>query len=64
MPASERCTASRWQAAVADPVRDIGQGLALVARAMWRLVAGLAGYAEYLTAGRGRVLQRWESNAP
>jgi len=47
-----------------DPVCDIGHGMALVARAMWRLVAGLAGYAEYLTAGRGRVLRGLESNAP
>ena len=64
VPAPENCAASRWQAAVVDPVRDIGHGLALVARAMWRLVAGLAGYAEYLTAGRGRVLRGLESNAP
>ncbi len=62
--APEHCAANRWQAAVVDPARDIGHGLALVARAVWRLMAGLAGYAEYLTAGRGRVLRGLESNAP
>jgi len=64
VPAPGNCAASRWQVAFVDPVRDIGHGMALVARAMWRLVAGLAGYAEYLTAGRGRVLRGLESNAP
>nr|WP_315463522.1 DUF2917 domain-containing protein [uncultured Rhodoferax sp.] len=64
VPAPESCAASRWQAAVADPLRDIGHGLGMVARATWRLLAGLAGYAGYLTAGRGRVLRGLDSNAP
>jgi hypothetical protein len=28
------------------------------------LLRGLAGYGEYLVAGRGRVLSRFESNPP
>lgn len=64
VPQPENCMATRWQANVVQPLRDIGQGLALVVRAMGRLLAGLAGYAEFLTAGRGKVLRGLESNAP
>lgn len=64
VPGPENCMATRWQMRVVEPLRDIGQGLALVARAMGRLLAGLAGYAEFLTAGRGKVLPGLESNAP
>ncbi len=60
----ETCLATRWQTNVVEPMRDIGHGLALVARALWRLLGGLAGYTDFLTAGRGRVLRGLESNAP
>jgi hypothetical protein len=62
--ASGASMASRWQAAVVEPLRDVGHGLALVARASWRLMAGLASYGNLLTAGRGKVLCGLESNAP
>jgi hypothetical protein len=55
---------SRWQTAVAEPVRDMRDGLVWAAQAFGRLLAGLAGYGEFLAAGRGRVLQGLESNAP
>jgi hypothetical protein len=55
---------SRWQTAVVEPLRDVGQGLSITARAMVRLSMGLAGYREFLVAGRGRVLPKLESNAP
>lgn len=64
VPLPECTTASRWQATVAEPARDLGHGLALVGRALVRLLAGLAGYSDYLTTGRGKVLQGLESNAP
>lgn len=60
----EPCMATRWQAKVVEPTRDVGHGLALVARALGRLVAGLAGYANVFAAGRGRVLCGLESNSP
>ncbi len=60
----QACLATRWQTNVVEPVHDIGHGLALVARALWRLLGGLAGYGNFLTAGRGRVLRGLESNAP
>ncbi|MDZ7921293.1 DUF2917 domain-containing protein [Rhodoferax sp.] len=60
----QACLATRFQTKVVEPVRDIGHGLALVARALWRLLGGLAGYSDFLTAGRGRVLRGLESNAP
>jgi hypothetical protein len=60
----QACLATRFQTNVVQPLRDVGQGLGLVARALGRLVAGLANYANFLTAGRGRVLQGLESNAP
>jgi hypothetical protein len=64
VPQPESVGASRWQARVVEPLKDIGHGLALVVRSMGRLLAGLAGYTEYLTAGRGKVLCGLESNAP
>ena len=64
VPLPESGAASRWQATVVEPARDIGDGLALVARSMLRLLAGLAGFGDYLVAGRGRVLRGLESNAP
>lgn len=61
-PASQG--ASHWQAAVVQPVHDIGSGLALVLRACLRLLRGVASYGLLLCAGRGRVLHGLESNAP
>jgi hypothetical protein len=60
----QTCLATRWQTRVVEPARDMGHGLALVVRALGRLLGGLAGYADFLTAGRGRVLRGLESNAP
>lgn len=60
----EPCMATRWQAKVVEPLRDVGHGLALVVRALGRLAAGLAGYANVFAAGRGRVLCGLESNSP
>ena len=60
----QACLATRFQTNVVQPLRDVGQGLGLVVRALGRLVAGVANYANVLTAGRGRVLQGLESNAP
>ncbi len=49
---------SQWQAAVMEPVRELGHGLALSGYALARLALGLVGYAEYLLPGRWRGLQR------
>lgn len=49
---------SQWQAAVMEPVRELGHGLALSGYALARLAMGLVGYAEYLLPGRRRGLQR------
>ena len=60
----EVCLTTRWQVRVVEPTRDVGHGLALVARALVRLVSGLSGYANVFAAGRGRVLCGLESNSP
>jgi hypothetical protein len=58
------CMALRWQTAVAEPVRDLVQGLGLALRASGRLLTGLLGYAGFAVAGRRRALSGLESNAP
>jgi hypothetical protein len=58
------CTAQRWQTAVAEPVRDLVQGLGMSLPASGRLLTGVLGYARFFAAGRGRVLSNLESNAP
>ncbi|MDO8775278.1 MAG: DUF2917 domain-containing protein [Burkholderiaceae bacterium] len=63
-PLDEPVAASRWQGAVIRPLRELGQALRVAARALGRLVLGLAGYGEYLVAGRGRVMPRLEANQP
>ena len=63
-PAPVSAAATRWQQAVVLPVRELGQGLAQVVRAFGRLLVGLAGYREFLVAGRGKVQTCLESNAP
>jgi hypothetical protein len=55
---------SRWQVAVAYPVRDFGRALVLATQALGRLVWGLLGFGEFLIAGRGRVMHCHESNQP
>lgn len=57
-------SAVRWQCAVVQPAREVGQGLMQVVRALGRLLLGLAGYSEFLIAGRGKVRATLESNAP
>lgn len=63
-PVTASVSASRWQQSVVQPVHELGRGLALAFRAFARLVAGLAGYSEFLVAGRGKVQSCLESNAP
>lgn len=45
-------------------MRQLGQALALAVRTLGRVLAGVAGYADYLVAGRCRVLSPMESNPP
>jgi hypothetical protein len=63
--------APRFQREVANPARDLGQELWAAAgalgRATWafaRVLRGLAGYGEYLVAGRGRVMSPLEAGPP
>lgn len=55
---------SRWQLAVVSPLRDFGVALLMAAHALGRLAWGIAGFGEFLVAGRGRVMPRLESNPP
>ncbi len=55
---------SRWQVAVAHPLRDFGLALIMAAHALGRLAWGIVGFGEFLVAGRGRVMPRMESNPP
>jgi hypothetical protein len=59
---------SRWQAEVGVPGRELAHALQCTGVALGRLAWGVLGYAaylsSYLTAGRGRVLSRFESNPP
>lgn len=61
----------RFQREVANPARDLGHELlasvGALGRAAWalaRVLRGLAGYGEYLVAGRGRVLSPLEAGQP
>lgn len=63
-PVAQSQSSRRWQQSVVQPVHELGRGLLVTARALVHLVAGLAGYAEFLVAGRGKVQSCWESNAP
>ena len=64
LPESVTLRASRWHAAVMRPLRDLGQAVLMAGLALGQLVLGLAGYGEYLVAGRGRVLSKLETNQP
>ncbi len=54
----------RFAREVAAPTRELGLALGQVVLAFGRLLRGVLGYGEFLVAGRGRVLSRFESNPP
>lgn len=56
--AAPSARAGYWQQAVRQPARELGQGLAQVARALAHVLIGLAGYAKQLLAGQGNRAQR------
>ncbi len=62
--AAASASAARWNATVMGPLREVGQALLMAGCALGRLALGLAGYAEFLVAGRGRVLSKCEANRP
>jgi len=62
--AARSAGAERWQPGVVVPLREAGAAAVLMAQALMRVVAGLAGYTAYFIAGRGKVLSTLESNAP
>ena len=55
---------TRWQREVRRPLHDLARSLHAASLALGRLLGGLAAYGEFLVAGRGRVLSRFESNPP
>lgn len=55
---------TRWSATVMEPLHEVGRALLMAGSAMGRLALGLAAYAEFLVAGRGRVLSKCEANPP
>lgn len=61
---SELPLPSRWSSKVVKPLHDLGWASLMAASAVFSLIAGLAGYGEYLVAGRGRVMSHLESNQP
>lgn len=54
----------RFAREVVAPSREFAAAMAHATLAFGRLLRGLFGYAEFLVAGRGRVLSRFESNPP
>lgn len=64
LAAARSVPAARWNAAVIEPLHELGQALLMAGSALGRLALGLAGYAEFLVAGRGRVLSKCEANPP
>lgn len=64
VPTTVTVRASRWNATVMQPLQDLGLALLLAGSALARLAMGLAGYGEYLVAGRGRVMAKFEANQP
>ncbi|MCW5654215.1 DUF2917 domain-containing protein [Hydrogenophaga sp.] len=64
-PEARQATApSRFRREVVHPSHELAVALGQAAWALARLARGLLGYTEYLVAGRGRVLTRFESNPP
>lgn len=63
-PAARWSPRSRWDEAVRQPLRDLHRAGWLAGSALLRLLLGLAGYSEYLVAGRGRALSPHEVNPP
>ena len=63
-PSAGRTGHSRWNDAVIQPMRDMTSGLLMTGGALIRMTIGLAGYGEYLVAGRGRVMSDLEANPP
>jgi len=49
---------------VVAPSRELATALGQATLAFGRLLRGVLGYTEFLVAGRGRVLSRFESNPP
>ncbi|QRR34921.1 DUF2917 domain-containing protein [Hydrogenophaga sp. YM1] len=54
----------RFSRDVVKPSRELALALGQAALAFGRLLRGVLGYTEFLVAGRGRVLSRFESNPP
>lgn len=59
-----RLPRTRWNEAVMQPLHDLARAGWLAGSALLRLLLGLAGYSEYLVAGRGRIMSRHEVNPP
>lgn len=64
LAAAASVNTSRWQQTVVQPLHDLGLALLMAGSALGRLVKGLAGYGEYVVAGRGRVMPKLEANQP
>jgi len=62
--AAGRTRAGRFRREVLAPGRDLALALRQAAAAFVRLLRGVLGYGEFLVAGRGRVLSRFEGNPP
>ncbi len=54
----------RFSREVVAPSRELAHALGQATLAFGRLLRGVLGYTEFLVAGRGRVLSRFESNPP
>lgn len=54
----------RFSREVVAPSRELAAALGQATLAFGRLLRGVLGYTEFLVAGRGRVLSRFESNPP
>ena len=63
LPEEISASAVRWQEAVVQPTRSLVAALVLAGRSLVQLLRGLAGYTDYLVAGRGKVQTCLESNA-
>ena len=59
--AAASASPSRFAREVVSPTRELGAALGQAGVATARVLRGLLGYSEYLTAGRGRVLGPYEA---